>query len=301
MKKKVLTGLLASVLLLSSVAAVVISVNHFNNGPSTEDFIVQNKQYQSAIGGNVLDITDKDYVNIDDSSFDVSTLVATDDLGRNLSTDGTGDNGRQVAVFYNLNFDGLGTTQIFQDLLDANKPLSSGSMYWWGKPLFGYYLSSDTWVMRKHIEMFTLADVDYLVFDTTNDKAFTTQALKLMHLLHEYNEMGWDAPKVAFYTNTESAIRMLSIYSDIYSQNKYPDTSYEDWVRILKHGTFVTWKQEQIAIIAETSTDKALAGMDRDASTLNLLKMRQDVLNAEKKVEKPTIIVIPEALFFKEE
>jgi hypothetical protein len=29
--------------------------------------------------------------------------------------------------------------------------------------------------------------------------------------------------------------------------------------------------------------------------------MRQDVLNAEKKVEKPTIIVIPEALFFKEE
>ena len=67
---------------------------------------------------------------------------------------------------------------------------------------------------------------------------------------------------------------------------KYPGTSYEDWVRILKHGTFVTWKQEQIAIIAETSTDKALAGMDKDASTLNLLKMRQDVLSAEKKVEK---------------
>lgn len=84
-------------------------------------------------------------------------------------------------------------------------------------------------------------------------------------------------------------------------QAKYPETSYEDWVRILKHSTFVTWKQEQIAIIAETSTDKALAGMDKDSSTLNLLKMRQDVLNAEKKVEKPTIIVIPEALFFKEE
>lgn len=82
---------------------------------------------------------------------------------------------------------------------------------------------------------------------------------------------------------------------------KYSGTSYEDWVRILKHGTFVTWKQEQIAIIAETSTDKALAGMDKDASTLNLLKMRQDVLSAEKKVEKPTIIVLPESLFFKED
>ena len=82
---------------------------------------------------------------------------------------------------------------------------------------------------------------------------------------------------------------------------KYPGTNYEDWVRILKHGTFVTWKQEQIAIIDETSTDKALAGMDKDASTLNLLKMRQDVLSAEKKVEKPTIIVLPESLFFKED
>ena len=84
-------------------------------------------------------------------------------------------------------------------------------------------------------------------------------------------------------------------------QAKYADTRYEDWVRILKHGTFVSWKQEQIAIIAETSTDKALAGMDKDASTLNLLKMRQDVLNSEKKTEKPTIIVLPETLFFKED
>lgn len=84
-------------------------------------------------------------------------------------------------------------------------------------------------------------------------------------------------------------------------QNKYPGTQYEDWVRILKHNAFVTWKQEQIAIIAETTTDKALAGMDKDASSLNLLKMRQDVLASEKKTEKSTIIVIPEALFFKED
>lgn len=84
-------------------------------------------------------------------------------------------------------------------------------------------------------------------------------------------------------------------------QSKYPGTNYEDWVRILKHGTFVTWKQEQIAIIAETSTDKALAGMDKGTADLNLLKLRQDVLKDEKKVEKPTIIVIPESLFFKED
>ena len=80
-------------------------------------------------------------------------------------------------------------------------------------------------------------------------------------------------------------------------------TTYEDWVRILKHPAFDSWKSEQIAIIATTSTDKALAGgSDVDEkSALNLLKMRQEVLNTEKKVEKPTIIVIPESLYFKKE
>jgi hypothetical protein len=83
---------------------------------------------------------------------------------------------------------------------------------------------------------------------------------------------------------------------------KYSGTSYEDWVRILKHPAFNSWKAEQIAIIATTSTDKALAGQSEDGrDALNLLKMRQDVLSQEKKTEKPTIIVIPEDLFFREE
>jgi hypothetical protein len=83
---------------------------------------------------------------------------------------------------------------------------------------------------------------------------------------------------------------------------KYSGTNYEDWVRILKHPAFGSWKAEQIAIIATTSTDKALAGQDDSGrDTLNLLKMRQDVLNQEKKTEKPTIIVIPEELFFRED
>lgn len=94
-----------------------------------------------------------------------------------------------------------------------------------------------------------------------------------------------------------------NFYVDQFSlAKKYEGTSYEDWVRILKHPAFNTWKSEQIAIIATTATDKALAGGD-DTSTgaLNLLKMRQDVLNAEKKIEKPTIIILPHSLFFEED
>lgn len=94
-----------------------------------------------------------------------------------------------------------------------------------------------------------------------------------------------------------------NFYVDQFSlSKKYEGTSYEDWVRILRHPAFNTWKSEQIAIIATTATDKALAGGDENsAGALNLLKMRQDVLNSEKKIEKPTIIVLPQSLFFEEE
>lgn len=81
----------------------------------------------------------------------------------------------------------------------------------------------------------------------------------------------------------------------------YPGSTYEEWVKILKHPAFNTWKAEQIAIIATTQTDKALAGGEDvvDKEALNLLKIRQEVLKDEKKVDKPTIIVLPESLFFK--
>lgn len=93
-----------------------------------------------------------------------------------------------------------------------------------------------------------------------------------------------------------------NFYVDQFSlAKKYEGTFYEDWVRILKHPAFNTWKSEQIAIIATTATDKALAGgEDNSSEALNLLKMRQGVLNSEKKIEKPTIIVLPQSLFFEE-
>ena len=82
---------------------------------------------------------------------------------------------------------------------------------------------------------------------------------------------------------------------------KYEGSSYEEWVKILTYPAFDSWKAQQIALIAATSTDKALAGGDDlgDKNALNLLKARQEVLRDEKKVEKPTIIVLPESLFFK--
>ena len=83
---------------------------------------------------------------------------------------------------------------------------------------------------------------------------------------------------------------------------QYPGSTYEEWVRILEHPAFDSWKSKQISLIATTQTDKALAGGDiTDREAINLLQVRQNVLKDEKKIDKPTIIVIPESLFFKED
>ena len=112
--------------------------------------------------------------------------------------------------------------------------------------------------------------------------------------------------KNGFPLNSELEEFIFYIFDNFYENQfslakKYPETSYEDWVKILKHAAFDTWKQEQIAIIASTATDKALAGAELGKDSLQLLRVRQDVLDKDKRVEKPTIIVMPTELFFRED
>ena len=94
-----------------------------------------------------------------------------------------------------------------------------------------------------------------------------------------------------------------NFYKKQFELSKEFGGDYNDWVRILNHPAFDTWKAEQIALIAKTTTDKALAGGEdmSDKIALPLLKTRMDVLKEEGKTEKPTIIVLPESLFFKED
>ena len=77
----------------------------------------------------------------------------------------------------------------------------------WGEPLFGYYMTGDEWVIREHIEMLSFADVDFLVFDTTNRAIFYEQVTKIMSLLEEYVDAGFNVPKVVFYTNTKAGVK----------------------------------------------------------------------------------------------
>ena len=166
-------------------------------------------------------------------------MYAMDDLGRELPGDAGGysyDGGKNVGIFYFLwlgehgDWGVFDITKILEEGGSAAKSASYsgwgpvGAMHFWGEPLLGYYYSRDKWVMRKHIEELTLANIDFLYIDATNAYPYINNALALMSIMHEFNEQGYKAPKIVFYTHSSCSATVNSIYQNIYSKNKYSDT-----------------------------------------------------------------------------
>ena len=175
-------------------------------------------------------------------------FAATDDVGRSLPTSLTtgiyGENGEHyVGLFYFLWHGEHGDAGIYdlekiratygelakdanaKDPATGNKIYGNvGDMHWFAEPLYGYYYASDSWVIRKHMELLSNANIDFLYFDVTNGYIYKNNALKVMKICHELNEQGYDAPQVVFYTNANSAGVMKQLYDEIYSKNLYPDT-----------------------------------------------------------------------------
>ena len=105
---------------------------------------------------------------------------------------------------------------------------------------FGYYFNSDEWVVRKHVELLTLAGVDFLFFDTTNDDFYESNSKMILRVLEEYAAQGWNTPKVVYYTNTESGVRMQQIYDAIYKPGIAPGA----WFRLDGKPVIIGKKEE---------------------------------------------------------
>jgi hypothetical protein len=106
---------------------------------------------------------------------------------------------------------------------------SPGHFAYWGEPLYGYYRSDDEWVMRRHLELLSEANVDYLLLDTSNNELYKAQAALLMRLIVELQAQGVKAPQVAFMTHTDSTPKMDELYRTFYAPGapyRYPSTWY---------------------------------------------------------------------------
>lgn len=117
--------------------------------------------------------------------------------------------------------------KILTDFNSLDESISpDGQAHYWGEPLWGYYNSEDEWVIRKQMQLLTMAGVDFIFFDTTNALIYKNVFMKILAVIDEYLKKGWNPPKVVFYTHSHSLQTTRDLYRELYRPNLYPDTWY---------------------------------------------------------------------------
>jgi hypothetical protein len=98
-----------------------------------------------------------------------------------------------------------------------------GRSHYWSEPLYGYYLSTDPWVIRRHAMLLSDAGVDTLIFDTTNALTYRDVYMTLCEVFTRMRREGQATPQFAFMVNTQAGRTAQRIYSELYEPNLYPE------------------------------------------------------------------------------
>ncbi|WP_423128735.1 T9SS type A sorting domain-containing protein [Gaoshiqia sp. Z1-71] len=173
-------------------------------------------------------------------------LPATDALGRKLlmrEEAGSLRKNKFVGLFYwTWHTDDMGgfspvlnITEILERYpeaaTDAGHPAWHGivgGVFWWDEPLFGYYRTTDEWVLRKHAEMLADAGVDVVFFDCTNGNfTWKSSYTKLLEVWMQARKDGVQTPRVAFllpFGPTDGSMESLTeLYNELYQPQRYKD------------------------------------------------------------------------------
>ena len=188
--------------------------------------------------------------NIYSQSVNSSTWSATDELGRtlpNFEEVGPIDENKKVGIFYWTWHSGfhaefepvMDVTQILSEYPEAANDFDhtawqglTNSQFYWSEPLFGYYRTTDPWVLRKHAELLADAGIDVVFFDCTNASITWSESYnELLRVWSEAREDGVNTPQVAFmlpFSATNNALNsIMQIYDDLYSANHYEDLWFQ--------------------------------------------------------------------------
>ena len=172
---------------------------------------------------------------------------AVDALGRRVEAgdqNGALREGKKVGIFYFLWLDEsvpkapwndgpYDLTKILEklpesDLKDIELSKSDlwagpGVMHFWGEPLFGYYVSRDPWVIRRHMQLLVDAGVDFLVFDTTNNVTYPKVVAAICDVMLQMRAEGATTPQITFMINTNAAQTAEKLWNEVYSKEQYAD------------------------------------------------------------------------------
>ena len=164
----------------------------------------------------------------------VMSITGTDDFGRKIEAVSGTKKGSYVGLFYFIWFEfaqkgyRFDTTKLLRtkpdklwDPFDKTGTAPSGCMYYFNEPLYGYYRSTDKWVVRKHIELFAAAGIDFLAIDLSNDVIYEPALTMLLDTLLEYQDAGINVPKIVCYTNLNTGHTVDLLYKVMYKDDKY--------------------------------------------------------------------------------
>jgi hypothetical protein len=192
-------------------------------------------------GANTLMAQPPDGARPADGGWDTfsDTWVATDALGRRVPTrDDVGPPraDRTVGIFYFLwhgeHVQGgpYDVTKILaqdpQAMQKKDSPLwgPMHAPHHWGESLFGYYLTDDAGVLRKHAQMLSDAGVDVVIFDVTNQFTYKKYYMALLKVFSEVRAAGGRTPQVAFLTPFGDPAKVVAeLYKDLYGPGLYKD------------------------------------------------------------------------------
>lgn len=174
------------------------------------------------------------------NGYDNSMIVGIDQFGRTFDIVGDDREGKDVGMFFWLWIGQPYASGVYDAekilkeygketlFFSESKVSPNNQAHFWGEPLWGYYNSADEWVIRKQIELLTEAGIDFIVFDTTNAVTYWNVYTKIAKVISEFMSEGWNPPKLAFYTHSQSMKTVTQIYNEFYRRNLYP----ESWYRI---------------------------------------------------------------------
>lgn len=234
-KIKIASGILACALAVTAAA----SCGTVSGG----DSVTPESPQESVFHGYDESKRVEDTRTITDREYTVLNIAGTDDYGRSIVTvDGKKDNEKYVGMFFFLtlgqhaNHKGIyDISKITQDGLDPDafqsnsKASPVGAAHFWGEPVFGYYDSTDEWVIRKQIELLTMAGIDFIVLDTSNAVLYKQVTDVLFPVMLEYKKAGWNVPKVMYYLasnnneNTRYPEDLRTVYNYFYADGTYKD------------------------------------------------------------------------------
>jgi hypothetical protein len=157
--------------------------------------------------------------------------VAVDSLGRavpDFKTVGPPKAKKYVGLFYYLWHGAHGRTVYDNTKIIAANTTNpaygpTSAFHWWGESEAGYYVGWDKWLIRRNLQMFANAGVDFLYFDLTNNVFYERALDSLCKVSLEMRGQGIKTPYFVFTLHSNAGEMTNNLYDNIYSKNKYKD------------------------------------------------------------------------------